>query len=678
MNKIWQAIPRHLKLVLLLTLTLTTIFIVMRVIFYIEFNDSAFPLSVSDTVQAFWLGSRFDLRVALAILLPLFFIGWIPWFSPFQTKVHRYVWMSYITALFAVMMLVYFVDMGHYSYLKARLDFTAMRFLEDFSISMEMVWESYPVVWIVLGYVSVVVGFVFGIAKIFSVVGRSEVTHYGVTKNIVIGFISFLIVVVAVMSKFSQYPLRWSEAAFSHHPFAAQLTYNPMHYLFDTWKNGRITYDVNKTKAAYALMSEYLDVDKPDIKTLSYQRDIQATSKYDRPPNIVVVLVESFASYKTSLSGNPLDPTPHVKKLADEGYYFKNYFTPSTGTARSVWTTITSMPDTELKGTSSRNPLIVDQHCVANDFEGYEKFYFLGGSASWGNIRGILTKNMDHLHLYEEGHYDAPRNDVWGISDIDLFREADAVFKKQTKPFFAMIQTSGDHRPYTIPDETYGFKVLDIPESEVKGKGFDTVKEYNAYRLMDYSINHFIELAKKSGYANNTIFAFWGDHGLDGSVGAHSLKADNSSQLGLGSHRVPLIIWAPGIIKTPMVINKVASETDIFPTMAGLAGVSYTASAIGRDLFDVKYDDRRYAFTIKHSNPPQIGLVGKKYYYKTLTDGRNEGLHLIDSDTPLKDHSAEAPEVAKKMKALTYSIYETVKYMAYHNKRGDLTNPKPD
>lgn len=671
MKQVWQLIPRHLKLILILSVILTSIFIVMRVIFYIMFDDTAFALSTADTLKAFWLGSRFDLRVALAILLPLYLVGWISWLSPFKSKGHRYVWMSYISLMFGLMMFVYFVDIGHYSYLKTRLDFTAMRFLEDFSISMEMVWESYPIVWITLGYSLVIGLFTFGLNKIFKSLEQSQITQYGLLKNIGIGVVSFLIVVVAVMSKFSQYPLRWSEAAFSHHPFAAQLTYNPMHYLFDTWKNGRITYNVEKTRTAYNLMAEYLGVDNPNAQTLSYQRDIPA-KQMNTKPNIVVVLVESFATYKTSMSGNPLNPTPHVKKLADEGYYFSNYFTPSTGTARSVWTTITSMPDTELKGTSSRNPLIVDQHCVANDFEGYEKFYFLGGSASWGNIRGVLNKNIDNLHLYEEGSYSAPRNDVWGISDIDLFREANAVFKTQKKPFFAMIQTSGDHRPYTIPDETYGFEVVDMPDSEVTDHGFHSVKELNAFRLMDHSINHFIELAKEAGYAENTIFAFWGDHGLDGSVGDHALFADNTSQLGLGSHRVPLIIWAPGIIKEPMVIKKVASETDIFPTMAGLAGVSYSATTMGRDLFDVSYDDARYAFTIKHSNPPQIGLIGKNFYYKTLTDGRNEGLHKIYSDTPLKDHSKEYPEVAAKMKALTQSIYETVKYMAYHNKRSDM------
>ena len=177
------------------------------------------------------------------------------------------------------------------------------------------------------------------------------------------------------------------------------------------------------TRKAYPVMAAYLQVDTPDAKTLDYTRRVTHTPASEQP-NVVLILVESFANYKTSMSGNPLDPTPFCNQLSKEGYYFPNYFTPSTGTARSVFTMITAMPDVELKGTSSRNPLIVDQHTLMNSYEGYEKFYFIGGSASWGNIRGILSKNIDGLHLYEEGDFNAPRNDVWGISDIDLFREA--------------------------------------------------------------------------------------------------------------------------------------------------------------------------------------------------------------------------------------------------------------
>jgi hypothetical protein len=35
--------------------------------------------------------------------------------------------------------------------------------------------------------------------------------------------------------------------------------------------------------------------------------------------------------------------------------------------------------------------------------------YFIGGSASWANIRGLLTDNIGDLHIYEQDDYNAPK-----------------------------------------------------------------------------------------------------------------------------------------------------------------------------------------------------------------------------------------------------------------------------
>lgn len=112
------------------------------------------------------------------------------------------------------------------------------------------------------------------------------------------------------------------------------------------------------------------------------------------------------------------------------------------------------------------------------------------------------------------------------------------------------------------------------------------------------------------------------------------------------------------------------SETDTLPTIASLAGISYTATTLGRDMFDKRFDDKRFAFTMHHTPNPTIGLIGKKYYYRVRYNGSSEGLYDMYSKEPLINHAKEHPKLTKEMKKLTYGIYETSKYIPYFNKRG--------
>jgi len=668
---IFLKLPQLLRFLLIFIPSLTFVYVLMRFAFYIAFDNANSPISFSDFIYSMWLGFRFDLRMVVVMTAPLFFLGWIKWLNPFRYSFMKYFWLVYLSIIFGIYALFYVFDFGYFAYLSARLDFSALRFLQNFAISAEMVWESYPVIWITFGLLSSIVIFAFLTNKLFAKISNYPSPDYSYKKYALIGFISFLVMFVAGYSKLSQYPLRWSDAAFSKHPFANLLAYNPVHYFLDTWKNGRVSYDVKKVRKYYPVMADYLGVKNKNIEKLNFKRAISPTKQLAKKPNIVIVIMESFASYKSSLSKNPLNPSPYLQDLADNGWYFKNYFSPSTGTARSIYCTVTSLPDVELKGTSSRNPLIVNQHSIIEDFKGYEKFYFIGGSASWGNIRGMLNQSMDNLHLYEEKDYSSPRNDVWGISDADLAVEANKVLAKTKEPFFAIIQTSGNHRPYTIPDNSYDFKMRnDVSDKEVQKYGFDSVKEFNSFRFLDYSVGLYMQKAKKEKYFKNTIFVFYGDHGISGFAGQHLNKSEGSNGFSLGERRVPFVIYSP-FIKNHKVYTKVMSETDVLPSVASLAGISYNATTIGRDIFDKRFDGKNYAFTIHHSSSPTIGLIGSKYYFKTTYNSPRILLYDMDSDDPMKNIAKDKPLIVKKMKDLTYGIFESAKYIPYFNKRED-------
>jgi len=685
-----------LKRIPLIHFYLTTIllnlgfFSLFRLTFWLKFKDATNPIPFDELVTAFYLGLKFDLRLTLVILLPLFILGWIKPLNPVASNTAKNFWVSFLTLTFAISVFYVFAGFIHYSYLHKPLDASVLRFAEDFSLSVNMMWQSYPIIRLLIGLALLVTLYNFLLRRFSTPVYRLASSNLKSNSRFykrrwwqqsLFVTACIFIYLLGLFGKLSYYPLRWSDAFASTHTFAPAVTINPVVHFFDTLKNKRITFDLAKTSSYYNDIAEYLGVvNKTDVsvahKDLNFTRHIETVGPLaGKTPNVVIVYLESFASYKTGIFGNKLNPTPNFDQIANNAILFKRYYTPHTGTARSVFCGITGIPDIELNKTSSRNPLIVDQHTIINAFKNYNKHYFLGGSANWGNIRGVLSHNIKDLTIHEEGDYSADRVDVWGISDMDLFIEANNVLKKQQKPFISIIQTSGNHRPYTIPENNHGFKYIKQNKKDLRNNGFIYEKEYNSFRFMDHSIGHFIKIAKKEKYFDNTVFVFFGDHGISGYGGEHTPQFESDFDL-TGQH-VPFVIYAPKLL-TKNVYTKIASQVDILPTIAALTTNGYTNTTMGRDLLNPKFDSQRYAFTITHNKNSDLGLVAKDYLFKILADGSNAKLYATSQTVFPKsntnnidvytDVTPQYPQLAQKYKRLTLGIYETSKYMLYHNK----------
>jgi len=664
--------PRILRFALPLLALYLLIASLYRVGLWLYFDSPNQPLGSDLVGQALLLGLRFDLRIGLFLLLPVLMLGWIRGINPLVCKKARLGWTTLFGLAWLGLVMFYIMDGGYYAYLKERLNSGILTFLGDAEISGEMVWQTYPVIRIALALVGMTAALTWLTWRLFNhaaaqpawTPAKSKMRGFARGFSWTFGLI--LLVALGIMGRFSQYPLRWSDAQFSTDPFATALPLNPVLIFFDTLDYAGQAYELDQVKAAYPRMAQWLGVQNPDPEQLSYARVIEPRAgATDETYNVVVVYLESFSSYKTGTFGNKLNPTPHFDQLASEGVLFDRYFSPSSGTARSIFTGLTGIPDVDTRNTTSRNPAAVNQQLIANQFRDYQKFYFLGGSTTWANIRGLLQTNLDGIDIHEEGSFSSPRNDVWGISDKNLFLEANQVFRKQEKPFFAFIQTSGNHRPYTIPAEDTAFQYQKIGVDQLKKNGYFAEDEFNSFRYMDWCIGQFVETVKKEAYFKKTIFVFFGDHGITGDAGDIMPPAWTEKKLS-GLH-VPLLIWAPGLLP-PQRINKPASEVDVMPTIAGLFKRPYLNTTLGRDLLDPDLDNERYAFTIWHQPGPEIGLFSREHYFTMYADGSHAHLAKVESADAKKDWSAEEPRVAAQMRQRLEDIYHTARYMAVNNK----------
>jgi phosphoglycerol transferase MdoB-like AlkP superfamily enzyme len=481
---------------------------------------------------------------------------------------------------------------------------------------------------------------------------------------------ALVLLVVALWGRLGQYPLRWSDAFALHNDLAANLALNPLQSFISSLSFRGTGYDLAKVRAHYPRMAAYLGVARPDAAKLDFARQVPArpAAAGAARPNVVLVICESFSAYKSSMWGNPLDTTPYFAGLCREGLFFENCFTPHFGTARGVWATITGLPDVAPVKTASRNPAMVDQHTILNDFTGYRKLYFLGGSTSWANIRGLLTNNIRGLRLYEEDYFKSPRVDVWGISDKSLFLEAHAELARQTEPFFAVIQTAGNHRPYTIAPEDLGeFQRRDVPLEELRRHGFESAEEFNAFRYTDFSFRKFMEAARTAPYFANTIFVFVGDHGIGGDAGAMFPRA--WTEQALTSYHVPLLFYAPKLV-APRRVASVASMLDILPTAAGLAGIGYRNSSLGRDLLAADATDGgrgNAAFIIDHNNKT-VGVVqGPHYTFRRIDGGAGQAV-WADFHAPAPATPPAADRVTDEA-AFAEAFHETARYLLLNNRK---------
>jgi phosphoglycerol transferase MdoB-like AlkP superfamily enzyme len=475
-----------------------------------------------------------------------------------------------------------------------------------------------------------------------------------------------LVTAYLIYGQVAWYPLRWSNAYFTSNGFVSALTLNPVLNIMDTYRFSQEKgFDEAAVRRYYPLISAYLGVQNPDAQTLNFERVIAPNGQAPaKGYNVVIIIMESFAWNKSSFANDKINPTPVAKKLAEESVLFTQFYTPTSATARAVFATLAGIPDVSSFKTSTRNPLIVNQNMIANAFLGYEKMYFIGGSASWGNIRGIIQNNIDGLRLYEESSFpDAKHDDVWGMSDLQLFRRSHEVLAGETKPFLAVIQTAGYHRPYTIPKDNAGFEPEEADGELLTGLSFIGPEEYNSLRFQDHVLGEFFKLAKQSPYYENTVFMIFGDHGLSAN------RADNMPGgyqfYNLINHHVPLIVHAPKALK-PRVINTTASQVDIMPTAAGLAGIGYATSALGRDILAPGYEEKDGAFLYGWAEyPAPESFIKDDYIYYGKDAAR--GLYNFAGPDYRRGLAAEMPEKFEYMENMASGLYETSRYMLYNN-----------
>ncbi len=282
--------------------------------------------------------------------------------------------------------------------------------------------------------------------------------------------------------------------------------------------------------------------------------------------NVVLIMVESLSGSYFKTFGNQNNITPNLDRLATDSLFFANLFATGTRTVYGLSSASLGIPPVPGNSVVRKpdNGNLATLGSVLNS-KGYVSKFIYGGYGYFDNMNHYFEGNgyqiVDRASFAKQNVTFA---NAWGVCDEDLFNqtmdENDKTYA-EGKPFFDHIMTTSNHRPFTYPAGK-----IDIPGGRLGG-----------VKYTDYAINKFIEEAKAKPWFKNTIFVIVADH-TAGSAGKTELSPDK--------YHIPLIIYAPGIVK-PEQVEAMASQIDLVPTLLGLMNMKYESHFYGVDLMRV-------------------------------------------------------------------------------------------
>lgn len=302
-------------------------------------------------------------------------------------------------------------------------------------------------------------------------------------------------------------------------------------------------------------------------------------------PNVVVVILESFARTVMDATVDGEAVMPHMQRLKAEGVWFENFFANSFRTDRGEVAILSGFPAQtrisimKLPNKSRNLPSIAR----SLGREGYATSFSYGGDLNFTNQASYMyATGWQELVWQKDLSFDTPPAD-WGYDDAVMcgwFADRVIALSEGKQPFLAGLLTLSSHTPF------------DVPYSKFANR------ELNAMAFSDECVGRMIDRLKASPAWDNLLVVLVADHGFP-----YPKTLSYNEPL---RHRIPMI-WTGGAIAGPLVVETYASQIDLAATLLGQLGVSHADFAYSKDLFSPA--------------PP------RKFAYYTF----NDGFGVVDS-----------------------------------------------
>lgn len=569
---------------------------------YSSFHEHPF----SEILSAFILGLRLDasaLAYGFAPMVLLLFLVWLLR-ARFMQRVVPFIEQLYFSFLAVVLYVLVFSDFAYFSFFGERATLMIFGvFDDDTEALIRTAWENYNVIGVAIFSLLFLGVALFTIAKVLHSKTSSR-AEWNWFKQL--GFFLSVIVLVGITGRgsFTLFPLAYNTPDPTPNQFLNNLSKNSVFTLFDAYnayeKNKNGHYDLIKQVGYKGKIAEAFRIHtgRKDINTTNLLANIRYMTPHNetlhkRPPNVVVVMVESFGLPITRYESPSFDILGSLKKHFDEDTLFTRFFSASNGTIVSMepfLLNITARPNSTPFGQGEfQNTSFYQASARVYQQAGYETSFVYGGDLSWRNVGNFMPKQgFDHVEgatkiAQSLGEDKEKISHDWGVFDGELYKYIEQKLKKAKKPQFIYIMTTNNHPPYTVPKE-YKSHPLEFSEKLKTHITGDMELAHKRFRDYGYALDmagKFMDAIKSSPLADNTVVAITADNNTVEGI----MKYDdyyNTTKL------IPFYLYLPKYLKPKQKIDTTvpSSHKDLFPTLYNLTLSNQPYTAIGTNLLD--------------------------------------------------------------------------------------------
>lgn len=280
-------------------------------------------------------------------------------------------------------------------------------------------------------------------------------------------------------------------------------------------------------------------------------------------PDILIVIMESFASDIMPSMGSYKDVAVCLDSIAQQSILFTRFYANSFRTDRgmvSILSGYPAQPTTSIMRYPRKTSQLPSIARNLAKYKNYKTTYYYGGDADFCNMRSYLV-SQGYQHIISDANF--PIEDKlskWGVPDhIVAARMMEDIKAQQNekRPMLRILQTSSSHEPFEVPYHRLKDKRL------------------NAFAYTDSVMGAIVREYRKLPRWKNTLIVFVPDH-----VGGYK---ENLNDHDRSRYQIPLIL-AGGAISRPMKVGIIGSQQDIAATLLGQLGVEHREFTFSKNM----------------------------------------------------------------------------------------------